>query len=37
MDPFLRLVRSLERAGVRFVMIGLSAINLQSKRRRPPG
>jgi hypothetical protein len=31
MDPFLRLVRSLGRAGVRFVVIGLSGVNLHAR------
>ncbi|MGH7822808.1 MAG: hypothetical protein ACREQ9_23870 [Candidatus Binatia bacterium] len=31
MDPFLRLVDSLTRAGVRFVVIGLSGINLYAR------
>ena len=31
MDPFLRLARSLRRSGVRFVVIGLSGINLHAR------
>jgi len=30
-DPFLRLARSLRRSGVRFVVIGLSGINLHAR------
>ena len=31
MDPFLRLARALRRSGVRFVVIGLSGINLHAR------
>jgi hypothetical protein len=31
MDPFLRLVRSLARGGVRFVVIGLSGVNFHAR------